>query len=94
LDVQPELYALADGVSESSRSHPWHVPEPPVIKGADSSGTITLLVDIAIDGSVERVQCRGHDSSAYRRVVPQAATTWLYRPAILNTPSGEIPARR
>jgi len=83
-DTQPEFYTLAD--RSVSRPIPIreHVPPPPVIKGADSSGTITLLVDIAIDGSVERVSLEGTIHPRIDALIRQAATTWLYRPAMLN----------
>jgi hypothetical protein len=84
VDAQPEFYTLAD--RSVSRPVPIreHVPEPPVIKGADSSGTITILVDIAIDGSVERVIVEGTIDPRIDALFRQAATTWLYRPATLN----------
>ncbi len=84
LDAQPEFYTLADGAVSRPVPIREQVPEPPVIKGADSSGTITLLVDIAIDGSVERVIVEGTIDPRIDALFRQAATTWLYRPATLN----------
>jgi hypothetical protein len=84
LDTAPEFYTLAD--ESVSRPIPIreHVPEPPAIKGADFSGTITLVVDIAIDGTVERVSVEGTIHRRVDAMIRQAAGTWLYRPATLD----------
>ena len=84
LDAQPEFYTLLD--RSVSRPVPIreHVPEPPVIKGIDSSGTIRLLVDIGIDGTVEGVTVEGTIHPRIEALFRQAATNWLYRPATLN----------
>jgi len=83
-DTQPEFYTRADASVSPPVPIREHVPEPPPIKGADFSRTITLLVDIAIDGSVERVSLEGTIHPRVDALIRQAASTWLYRPATLH----------
>jgi hypothetical protein len=82
--AQPEFYTLAD--ESVSRPIPIReqVPQPPAIKGADFSGTLTVILDIALDGSVERVNVEGTIHPRVDAMIRQAASTWLYRPATLN----------
>jgi TonB family protein len=60
------------------------VPEPPAVKGIDFTGTVTLQVDIATDGSVERVSLEGTIHPIYDSMILEAAKMWRYQPATLD----------
>jgi TonB family protein len=81
---QPAFYTVND--VSVSRPIPLRerVPEPPAMKGVDFTGTVTLHVDIAPDGSVERVSLEGAIHPIYDSIIREAVKTWRYRPATLN----------
>jgi hypothetical protein len=83
-DPQPEFYTVADVAVRRPIPIREHLPGPPAIKGADFSGTITLVVDIALDGSVERVSLEGTIHPRVDAMIRQAASNWLYTRATLN----------
>jgi tetratricopeptide (TPR) repeat protein len=81
---QPDFYTLADALVSRPVPIREHIPEPPAIDGVDLSGTATLLVDIAVDGSVDRVSLEGSIHPRIDDLIRQSARTWLYRPATLD----------
>jgi tetratricopeptide (TPR) repeat protein len=82
---QPAFYTVAD--TSVIRPIPLreNVPEPPMRKGVDFTGTVTLQVDIALDGSVEGVSLEGAVHPSYAELLRETARNWRYQPAILNT---------
>lgn len=55
----PAFYTVADPYVTRPVPLRENVPEPPTKRGVDFTATVTLQVDIAVDGSVERVTLEG-----------------------------------
>jgi tetratricopeptide (TPR) repeat protein len=81
---QPAFYTVAD--SSVIRPVPIRedVPEPPTMRGVDFTGTVTLQIDIALDGSVESVDLEGVVHPSYAQLLRETARNWRYQPATLN----------
>jgi tetratricopeptide (TPR) repeat protein len=82
---QPAFYTVAD--LSVIRPVPLRedVPEPPKRRGVDFTGTVTLQVDIALDGSVEGVSLEGVAHPSYAELLRETARNWRYQPATLNS---------
>jgi hypothetical protein len=81
---QPEFYTVADFSVIRPVPIREDVPEPPTRRGVDFTGTVTLQVDIAPDGSVESVGLEGMVHPSYAKLLRETAQKWRYQPATLN----------
>ena len=79
----PDFYTVEDPMVRPPIAIRQNIPEPPAGK-VDFRGTATLEVDIATDGSIERVAVDGVIHPSYAELLRQAAATWRYQPATLN----------
>lgn len=82
---QPAFYTVADPSVIRPVPLRENIPEPPTMRGVNFTGTVTLQVDIALDGSVEGITLEGAAHPSYAKVLREAARNWRYQPATLNT---------
>jgi hypothetical protein len=81
----PPFYTVADPLVAPPVPVREDVPQPPARRGVDFTGTVTLQVDIALDGSVESVNLEGTVHPSYATLLREAARNWRYVPATLNS---------
>jgi len=81
----PAFYTVADPLVTPPGPLSENVPQPPVRRGVDFTGTVTLQVDIALDGSVESVNLEGTVHPGYAKLLRETARNWRYVPATLNS---------
>jgi len=81
---QPAFYTVADPLVTLPVPLREDVPQPPVRRGVDFSGTVTLQIDIARDGSVESVNLEGTVHPSYANLLRETARNWRYVPATLD----------
>ena len=82
---QPAFYTVVDPAVIRPVPLREDVPEPPTRRGVDFTGTLTLQVDIGLDGSVEGVSLEGDAHPSYAKLLRETARNWRYLPATLNT---------
>lgn len=81
---QSDFYTIDDVAVSRPTPLQERVPEPPATRRIDFSGSVTLQVDIAADGSVEGVSLEGTIHPIYDAMIREAATKWRYQPATLD----------